>query len=119
MRLATESSFNHVADQGEGTRVGRVLESMEDGGSGLVGKIEFPGGVRSDVVRYHAVDLGPKRLYGDYIIHQNGPLRGFGNRKGGVHDCHFKPICAFASSTESMALRLELAMPENSDCLSN
>lgn len=41
-------------------------------------------------------------------------------KEGGVvQDCHFKPICVFASWTESALLFLVPVVPERKDCLSN
>ncbi len=41
-------------------------------------------------------------------------------RIGDIHDCHFRPICAFTSCTESAALAfVRPVVPERKDCLSN
>ena len=55
--LAAEGGFDHVFDEGEGGRVGGVLEGVEDGGAVAVGEVEFSGGVGGEVVGDDAVDF--------------------------------------------------------------
>lgn len=43
----------------------------------------------------------------------------WGTGEGVVQDCHFRPICALASWTESALLILVPVVPERKDCLSN
>ena len=122
--LAPEGALDHVFDEGEGGGVGGVLEGVEHGGAVSVGEVEFAGGGGRKVVGDYAGDFGAEGLNCDYSIvsgasYTRGEIEiGMGDgSRGGIQDCHFNPTCAFASSTDSAALRP--VKPETKDCLSN
>lgn len=96
-----------------------MLEGVEDGGAGFVGEVELAGGVGGDVVGYYAVDFGAERLDCDLINFVSLDWFWRWDAESRVHDCHLSPTCALASSTESAALLVVLAIPDMKDCLSN
>lgn len=91
-----------------------MLEGVEDGGTGSVRQIQFTRGVRSKIVADDPIDFGPERLDCDWKLLAHASI----GTEANSQDCHFSPICALASSTESATVLLELATPEMKDCLS-
>lgn len=64
--LTAQGALHDVAYEGEGGWVRGVLQSVEDGGAGLVGEIELARGVGSEIMGNYAVDFGAVRLDGDW-----------------------------------------------------
>ncbi len=63
--LSSQRPLDKIADRRESRGVGGMLKRVEDDGAGLVGQVEFTGGIGGDVVADDSVNLGAIGLDGD------------------------------------------------------